>query len=106
MDNGAANHMTSMCGVFAELDTNIHNTVCFGDGSVVEIEGIGTVLFACKDGEHISLTGVYLIPMLTMNIVSFCQLDEIGYEVMICRGVIRLWDEQKRLLVKVQCSSN
>jgi hypothetical protein len=106
LDNGASNHMTSMRGVFAELENNIHGTVRFGDGSVVEIEGIDTVLFACKDGEQRSLTGVYLIPKLTTNIVSSGQLDEIGYEVMICRGVMRLWDEQKRFLAKVQHLSN
>jgi hypothetical protein len=80
--------------------------VHFRDGSVVEIEGIGTVLFACRNGEHRSLTRVYLISMLTMNIISLGQLDEIGYEVMIYRGVMRLWDEQKKLLAKVQRSSN
>jgi hypothetical protein len=93
--------MTGVRSVFTELDTNIRGTVRFRDGSVVEIEEIGTVLFTCKDGEHISLTGVYLIPKLTTNIVSLGQLDEIGYEVLICRGVMRLWDEKKRLLAKV-----
>jgi hypothetical protein len=98
--------MTSVRGVFTELDTNIHATVCFGDGSMVEIEGIRIVLFTCKNGEHRPLIGVYLISKLTTNIVSLGLLDEIGYEVTICRGVMRLWDGQKKLLAKVQHSSN
>jgi hypothetical protein len=60
-----------------ELDSNIHDIVKFGDGFVVEIEGVDTMLFVCKNGEHISLTGVYLIPKWTTNIVSMSQLDEI-----------------------------
>jgi hypothetical protein len=49
---------------------------------------------------------VYLIPKLTTNIVSLGQLDEIGYEVVINGCVMRVRDEQKKLLAKVQCSSN
>jgi hypothetical protein len=70
LDSGASNHMTDVREVFAELDTNIHGTVRFGDGSVVEIEGIGTILFVCRNGEHRVLTVMYLIPKLTTNIVS------------------------------------
>jgi hypothetical protein len=44
--------MTGIQEVFAELDTNICGTVRFGDGFVVEIEGIDTVVFVCKIGEH------------------------------------------------------
>jgi hypothetical protein len=64
------NHKTGVREVFTELDTNIHGTIRFGDGYVVEIEGIGTILFVCRNGEHGVLTGVYLIPKLTTNIVS------------------------------------
>jgi hypothetical protein len=61
LDSGAMNHMTGVCGAFAELDRGIHGTVHFGDNSVVEIEGRGTVVFNCKNGEHHALTGVYYI---------------------------------------------
>jgi hypothetical protein len=67
---GATNHMTGTCTIFSELNTSVTGTVKFGDGSVVYIEGKGTVLFACKSGEHRRLDGVYYIPRLTTNIVS------------------------------------
>jgi hypothetical protein len=73
--------MTGIQEVFAELDTNICGTARFGDGFVVEIEGIDTVVFVCKIGEHRWLSGVYLIPKLTTNIISLGLLDELGYEV-------------------------
>jgi hypothetical protein len=106
LDSGASNHMTDVREVFAELDTNIHGTVRFGDGSVVEIEGIGTILFVCRNGEHKVLVCVYLIPKLSTNIVSLGQLDEIGYEVLIKNGVMKVWDEHQKLLAKVERSQN
>jgi hypothetical protein len=52
LDSVASNHMTGVHAAFAELNTNIHGTVRIGDGSMVEIVGIGTMLFICKSGEH------------------------------------------------------
>ena len=78
LDTGATNHMSGSRAVFAELDKGVTGTVKFGDGSVVNIEGKGTVLFACKTGEHRRLEGVYFIPRLTTNIVSLGQMDEDG----------------------------
>jgi hypothetical protein len=71
-----------------ELDSNIHNIIKFEDGFVVEIEGVDTMLFVCKNGELISLTSVYLIPKRTTNIVSMSQLDKIRYEIVINGGVL------------------
>jgi len=73
LDTGATNHMTGSRAVFSEIDENIVGTVQFGDGSVVNIEGRGTVLFSCKSGEHHQLTGVYLIPRLDTNLISVGQ---------------------------------
>jgi hypothetical protein len=106
LDIGATNHMTSARDVFAELNTAVMGTVRFGDGSVVSIEGKGTVLFACKTGEHRRLEGVYFIPRLTTNIVSLGQMDEDGSKVDIEHGILRLYDLQRQLLAKVTRSPN
>jgi hypothetical protein len=60
---------------------------------MVEIVGMGAVLFICKSGEHRLLNGVYLIPKLTINIISLDQLDEAGFKVSIKAGVMRVFDE-------------
>nr|ABA97665.1 retrotransposon protein, putative, Ty1-copia subclass [Oryza sativa Japonica Group] len=104
LDTGATNHMTGSRSLFAELDTAITGTVKFGDGLVVSIEGRDTILFACKTGEHRALTGVYFIPRLTANIVSLRQIDEAGSKVLIYHEVLRIWDPQGRLLVRVDRS--
>jgi len=92
LDTGATNHMTGTRSVFAELNSGVTGTVKFGDGSVVDIQGKGTVLFACKSGEHRRLDGVYYIPRLTTNIISLGQMDEDGFKVDIESGILRLYD--------------
>ncbi|RLM58833.1 hypothetical protein C2845_PM18G06050 [Panicum miliaceum] len=85
LDSGAINHMTGSQAAFSDI----------------RIEGCGTVLFACKNGEHHALDNIYYIPRLTSHIISVGQLDECGYQVLIEDGVMRIRDEQRRLLVKV-----
>ena len=104
LDTGATNHMTGARNVFAELDTSISGTVKFGDGSVVNIHGKGTVLFVCRTGEHRQLDGVYYIPRLTTNIISLGQMDETGFKVDIESGILRLFDPDRQLLAKVHRS--
>ena len=106
LDTGAMNHMTGSRRLFAELDTSVTGIVKFGDGSMVDIEGKGTVLFALKSGEHHRLDGVYYIPRLTTNIVSLEQMDEEGFKVVIEEGILRLFDLQRQLLAKVLRSPN
>ncbi|KAI4370868.1 hypothetical protein MLD38_019168 [Melastoma candidum] len=106
LDTGATNHMTSQRASFAELDTGVRGTVRFGDGSVVAIEGRGTIIFKCKNGEHRPLFGVYYIPKLTANIISLGQLDEDDHGVRIKKGILQIWDQRSRLLVMVKRSAS
>ena len=98
--------MTGVRSAFAELNPTVCGTVRFGDGSVVNIEGRGTVLFAYKSGEHRALTGVYYIPLLTANIISIRQLDDAGSKVDIEHSVLRIFNPDRRLLAKVNRSPN
>ena len=86
LDTGATNYMTGAKSAFSELDSRIRRTVKFGDGSVVEIEGHGTILFVGKGGNHHKLTDVYFIPRLKANIVSLGQLDKAGCHISIKRA--------------------
>lgn len=51
LDNGVSNHMTGDPGKFEELDGGVTGKVRFGDGSSVQIEEKGSILFRCKDGD-------------------------------------------------------
>jgi len=101
LDTGATNHMTGCRDAFAELDSKVCGNVWFGDGSVVEIEGRGSIVFVCKNGEHRALTGVYYIPKLKANIISLGQLEETGCRVVLDSGVLTIHDPSRRLLAKV-----
>jgi hypothetical protein len=56
--------------VFSSIDSRTAGNIKFADGLVVNIEGIGIVLYECKIGEHKALTNVYFIPRLTTSIIS------------------------------------
>ena len=85
--------MTGDKSVFSELDSGIHGIVKFGDGSIVEIEGCGTILFVGKGGKHHKLTDVYFISRHKANIVSLGQL-EVGCHIFIERGLLRIRDDR------------
>ena len=55
LDTGASNHMTGDASVFAELNKKVSGTLRFGDGSLVDICGRGTVMFAMDGGRHRAL---------------------------------------------------
>ncbi|XP_026382098.1 uncharacterized protein LOC113277148 [Papaver somniferum] len=64
LDNGASNHMTGKRHYFSELNKKIKGKVKFGDGSSVETEGKGSILFQSKTGEQKLVTNIYFIPNL------------------------------------------
>ena len=98
--------MSGCRAAFAELNPAVCGTVRFGDDSVVRIEGCGTVVFTCKNGEHRSFSGVYYIPRLTTNIVSVGQLDEVDYDIHVKSGVMRVREPDGRLLARVPRGAN
>ncbi|XP_066341552.1 uncharacterized protein [Miscanthus floridulus] len=101
LDTGASNHMSRARAAFSSLDAGVTGSVRFGDSSIARIEGIGTVLLSCKNSEHRAIANVYYLPCLTANIISVGQLDEIVYQVLVEDGVMRVCDEEWRLLAKI-----
>lgn len=106
LDNGASNHMTGKKSKFRELDESVTGRVKFGDGSMVKIEGKGTVAFRCKNGEERLLSEVYYIPSLHNNIISLGQMSECGNRVVLLGDYLWIYDKCDKLLMKVKRSSN
>lgn len=106
VDTGATNHMSGIRAAFSNLDTGIGGSVRFGDGSLVQIEGRGTVVFECKNGELSSFADVYYIPKLRTNIISVGQLDETGFEALVRGGTMRVRDKGGQLLAKIPRAPN
>jgi hypothetical protein len=98
--------MSGARGAFTDLDTGICGMVRFGDGSVVRIEGCGTVVFRCKSREYRVFTSIYFIPKLKTNILSIGQFDELGYDTRIKDGVMTIRDVESRLLANITRAMN
>jgi hypothetical protein len=81
----------------------VTGSVRFGDGSKVEIRGHGTIIFRCQNGENRALTDVYYIPQLRLSIR---QLDKRRCEVLIESRILKICNQERRLLAKVKCSRN
>ena len=86
--------MTSRRELFTNLDCKARGTVKFGDAAMLEIQGIGSIVFEGKIGEHRVLHGVYYTSALRNSIMSLGQLDEGGSKVEIDKGVLRIWDQR------------
>lgn len=93
LDNGASNHMTGQHSKFDQLDTKVTGQVRFGDGSLVKIEGKGSITLLCKNGERRTLRDVYYIPSLRNNIISLGQMTEEGYKVVIKSDSLWIHDD-------------
>ncbi|XP_073351897.1 uncharacterized protein [Aegilops tauschii subsp. strangulata] len=106
LDTGASSHMTGDRTAFPELDTAITGSVRFGDGSVVRIEGRGTVAFTIDGGSQRALMDVYYIPRLKSSVVSLGQLDENGCDINTRHGVLTVRDRRDALIFKVKRSQN
>ena len=108
LDTGATNHMTGSREALATLDGTVRGAVRFGDGSTVQIQGIGAVTIAGNAGEHRVLTEVYYIPSLKCNIISLGQLEEGGCRVEIDKGILKVFEreqgkkEERRVLIHAE----
>lgn len=106
LDCGASNHMTGDRSKFKTFDKSIHGQVKFGNDFKVKIEGKGSIVFQCKNGELRKLDDVYYIPDLCSNIISLGQLAEGGDQIMIKDPFMSVYEASGRLLMKVKRSPN
>ena len=106
LDTRASNHMTGDREKFSNLNREIQGFVKFGNESRVRIEGKGSIIFKCKNGEQRKLQEVYYIPDLCSNIISLGQLSECGDEIKIREPYLWVHDKTERLLMKVKKLQN
>lgn len=84
----------------------VKGEVKFGDGSLVKIEGKGSIRIICENGENRVLNGVYFIPTLRSNIISLGQLSEEENRVVMNGENLWVYDSSGRLLIQVKRSVN
>ncbi|XP_076886022.1 uncharacterized protein LOC143535732 [Bidens hawaiensis] len=105
-DNGASHHMLGKKEFFTTLDERVSNQVKFGDGSEIEIIGKGNVTVVSETSEKKTFSDVFYILKLKTNILSLGQLDQEGCKIEIANGILRLYDQKERLLMKIQRNLN
>ena len=71
----------------------------FGDGSHVEIHGIGSIMMEGRHKQHKVLANVYYILALKRNIVSLDQLEERGFKVVLENGRMCVFDQERAMLI-------
>lgn len=77
--------------------------VRFGDGSLVDIKGKGSILFRCNTGDQWVLSGVYYIPRLRSNLVSLGLLTESEHRIVMDDDVLEVRDKvSAKLIMKVE----
>jgi hypothetical protein len=87
---------------FREVDPSIIGKVRFGDGSAVDIQGKGSILFQGTSGDQWLLNDVYFIPKLRANLISLGQLTEIGHRVVMDEDEITVSEKNPpRLIMSV-----
>jgi transposase InsO family protein len=100
--------MTGCQEALTSLNESVRGAVRFGDGSTVDIHGIGAVAIAGREQEHRVLIEVYYIPSLKCNIVSLGQLEEAGFRVEIDDGVMLVYErcqaahKQRGVLIRAE----
>jgi hypothetical protein len=104
LDTGASNHMTGTRSMLTQLDEQ--GTVRFGDGSRVNIRGMGSVVMQDLNHGHKVLTDVYYIPELKSNIVSLGQLEEKGFKYVGEDGRLCVFDQERALLISAPRTEN
>lgn len=99
LDTGASNHMAGTRSALSYLDDTVRGSVRFGDGSTVKICGLGSVVVQGRQDQHKVLTNVYYIPKLKSNIISLGQLEEVGCDIRLFNGRLKVFDPECNLLV-------
>jgi hypothetical protein len=106
LDIGASNHMTGTREALTKLNEQVSGTVRFGDGSCIEIKGLGSIVMEGCDQQHKVLANVYYIPKLKSNIISLGQLEEAGCDVRLKNGRLTVVDSEGILIISVPRTNN
>ena len=97
-----------MCGkreLFSYLDENFREKVKLGDNSNMDVKGKGTVRILVNGYVQI-ITSVFYVPRLKNSLLSIGQLAEKGLEVLIRKGVCKIFHLDKGLIVEIPMSLN
>ena len=94
LDSGASHHMSPDSTAFTSLSSASPVSVMTADGTPMPLAGVGSVIV-----NNISLSDVYHIPSLSLNLVSVSQLCDSGYLVSFSSTSCQVQDSQTQKLI-------
>lgn len=106
LDTGCSTHMSGRKDWFVNLDESVHNKVKFADDSTLSAAGLGRVLIKRKDGSPSFISDVLYVPGMKTNLLSLGQLLEKGYVMKMENKEMKVYDGEKRLIIKTPLASN
>lgn len=95
LDSGASHHMSPDSSSFVSICPSTSNvSVITADGTPMPLAGVGSIRTP-----HLSLSNVYCIPKLAMNLVSVSQLCDSGYSIHFSSTACHVQDPQSKKLI-------
>src|ERR1051325_6111408 len=91
---------------FVNLKPSMKNMVNFSNDNTLAVEGIGDVMIIRKDCKRSVTSNVLYIPGMKRNLLSIGQLVEKNYKVIVKDKMMRVVDENIRLILKDSMSHN
>jgi len=91
---------------FVNIDDKVKNKINFADNSSVTAEGIGKVMIQRKDEQHSFINDVLYVPNMKNNLLSLRQLLEKGYSMQMEDNQMKIFDSNKRLILKAPLLRN
>ncbi|XP_028189031.1 uncharacterized protein LOC114375447 [Glycine soja] len=106
LDTGCSNHMIGHREWFVNIDDKVKSKIKFADNSSVIAEGIRKVMIQRKDGQHSFINDVLYVPNMKNNLLSLGQLLEKGYSMQMKYSQMKMFDSNRRLILKSPLSRN
>lgn len=81
IDSGCSNHMSGNLKLFKNLKVTPWHNIRLGDGNLLQVVGVGTLILQLISGKNHVLTDVRFVPKLAHNLLIVGQLINLGYKV-------------------------
>lgn len=98
--------MTGKKEWFVSLDETIQSKVKFVDDNSLSAASRGKVLIKRRDRKHSFISDVLFVPRIKSNLLRLGQLLERGYVMKMENNEMRVYDGEKRLIIKAPLARN
>ncbi|GAU44503.1 hypothetical protein TSUD_122730 [Trifolium subterraneum] len=99
-DTGCSNHMTGNKSILTDFNKCLNTRIKLANGNLFAAEGMGNVMIHRSNGKKAVIEKVLYVPGMKCNLISVGQLLEKGFKAVFEGEALKLFDSQKRLILK------